>query len=655
MLALLLAALLSGWVDAGTCDYDASAPEGDSYCGATRFAAPLNRSGLAVGAWTVPGVPAPSVRWDARDPLGASGVTSHAFTATGSTEALGAPFCPSGDFAGVDEMDGRCMVARHFDGTNDFYSGGDIADCTGACSACALVRLPNPGAVNQVVAAQTNSVTVSGWGLYVNNGSALFSIANTVGGVAPTWDAAVRPGASAWGVLCGTGAAGGNVYVYVNGVQSAGAAHPGGTVTSAGHPMQIGAWRNGAAAGRAAGDIAWAAYWPSALTASQVKTVSQHLAGLLGTRGEQATYTSTGPVAAWVDGKLETFSDDMPILGAQIPPGLTGAGLPGAGYLSHPSNTTRNPSSRDLSTNWSTLAGTGIACAAGTLFRDGRNVCSITDDSAAAEESIFQANPKAGTPTTACVYAWTAAGAGSLDARYVETTGGGCTTPVVEQVAASVTTTPTLFSWSVAQQDANCTSFQWLFSPVADHSIVAQTGGPVFAVVQIVTGTNICPSIYCETAGAAVTCGGDLLTYALAQPVVSATGTLLGTTRLLYDMTPMGARQVLTEPFIWRMDDGGATTLFAFISNANNTLVVSAGTYLAGDVVTWAPGTTYVFDTRLNYATDVYQTLRSGAQVMLRTDALNSPTGLTRFHIGSNGTAGQHTGGWVFRNARIVR
>jgi hypothetical protein len=406
------------------------------------------------------------------------------------------------------------------------------------------------------------------------------------------------------------------------------------------------------------GDVAAVWVWPGTeLTASQVSTFSQAVLGLLGTRGEIATFSNAGPICYWADGAISCASDDAPLLGMEQPPGLAAAGSPSSGYFVHPSVTNALLSSRDLSTNW-TVAGTSVvACAQSTTpFRDARTTCKLTDDSAAASEYVHQSVDISALNTAdkvqVCLYA-RADSAQTLDLQVAES--GVCGGSTINFTAASLTTSWTLYSFTHSVADGTCTTANYRIAP-ADFGSVANQGH-AYVVAQLFKAQDYCPPIYCETTAAGVTCGGGSLAYSLAQPIVSATGTIVGTERVSLDWTPLGSSTSTTGWIVQPYADAGNNwVLYGGFSPVVYWFTVPGGANYISDSSALAAGTTYRYDMVLNYDRDVYQLRRNGAVVGSASNALNSPAGLTTLYVGANssGTA-QMLGGHVIRNVRVYR
>lgn len=620
------------------------------------FYADLAHSGITTAMPAT--VPAPTVVWLGSDPTHNAMNVAQTFTATGSPAAVGVPMCPSGDFTGVDEMDGRCLTGRRFTGA-EAYTGANLANPDGTdISICVARDLSSAGTL--AFASNRDDTSGYGWTMYSTataTGCNLFVQTSTNNA---TSAAATSAGI---GICCGSMHAGGNVKTYWNG-STAGTtpAFPAGSLAQTNAFTRFGASVLGTQ--KFVGDFYGGWIWVgSELTAAQFKSFSQWAMGIIGSRGEVATFTNTGPVGYWVDGKISVASDDWPIIGTEVPPGLTGAGSGGGGYFQHPSVTNKALYSRDISAGaWLETYATGTpwTCSqADTPFRDGRPTCLVADTDAGSSGYIYQAKTgltlAAGQSWTACVYAKAETGT-SLDAMFREETGASCTAGNYDKAAVVTDGSWKLYQFTHTVQDADCTGLRLYLSPYDTASMagdVASTGAQRIAAVHLAQGASTCPSIICETTSAEVTCGADALKYTMTAPVVSASGTIVGTERVSAEWTPFASSTSTVASILtmyadinnrWALVAGGDWAWYAEPPGAYDMTV--AETFTAGSPV--------VLELIVNYDRDIYQLKANGTTIDTSTTARASPAGITTLEIGSY-QGNQFPSGASIKHVRITR
>lgn len=649
-----------GGVCAGSC-YSRQ-PRRDVYAegiGAIPVDIRLDRSGFDASGMPrgLPaGFPVPDIVWSAASPTANLRNAAQTFTVSASAPtAVGVPYCLSGDYDGVDEMDGRCNKGLSFvAASSQKYTGGDYANpASGSISVCALARLDY--SATEGLAGQNGGAGTQGWTLWSNVGNPLFTLRN---------DAGVNTNASAplakvgWGIICGTASVANGVVAYANGVAGAGVAYPGGTVNPAGQTMLVG---QSVPAGYMNGDVAFVWVWLAReLSAGNVKAWSQAGEGTLQQDGTAATVANAGPVGYWVDGKIDTASDDMPLMGQEQPPGLTGAGSPssGMGFNAYLGNSALYSRQCNIG-GWTAYAGGSLAAGSVSPFRDGRGTCSVSDTDVGSAQGMYQVLDisalNTGDKITWVIYAAADDDNQWLDVRLYENTV--CAGSFEEVTGASVTRSWKQYSGVHTVADGTCTKLNVYVFPIQDRTVVGTTG-KIYPIVQVYQGVSQPPSIYCETAAATVACGGDALSYTMTQPLVSATGTIVGTQRMSVDWTPLGNDTATSGWIVNPYADannrwvfyGGMFPIMYWLSQPPG-----AANYLT-DSSALAPGTTYHYDLVINYDLDRYQLRRDGKVVATATNALASPAGLTTLYIGSNATGtGQLLGGQVIRNVRFYR
>jgi len=623
---------------------------------------PLTRNGIEPGitSATVAGVPSPNVEWWASDPLGAGGDTSSAWTATGSPAQINTPYCPDGDY--TDVTSASCIKAREFTGSESYLSAtGAFDPNSGDFSICWVSQ-----GTENVVAAKAligtfftpgftvYQVTADSFRVYAENDS-------VPGTYAAINDVKTDTG---WGIYCATydedGGAGGLVG-YANGVADATTGVvAGGTMTMSTEKICIGAGDNGSGvcSGNASSRIAVFFAWYVKLSATQVKTFSDHWMGVLSSDGSSPSVrTNIGPTCCWIDGSLECFSDNHPRLGCEEPPGHAAAGTPASGYYSESSTTNSALYSRDLSTGWTDIPGAGVeACSqAATPFRDGRTTCQMTDDDAANVEALSQAIDVTALDTSdkvmVCVYAYDPSGT-VLDLQVDES--GVCGGSTSDFAAKTIDNSWAQYEWTHTLADGTCTTATYKISP-ADWAAAANTG-TAHAVVQVYLDQAYCPPSYIETAAAAVTGGADDLRFA------DVTGTLSGPWQMSFDYAPFYTPATSsTTDYMLSWDDGAAGGILFARWPASPSDV---GVYPNGgwDMNAATPGFTNGVFTFIegsgSFDMDTHQLSINGVNQATSVTTRNNPTGVDKVSIGviySAGANAQSVGGAAIKNVEIYR
>jgi len=634
------------------------------------FHAPLDRNGIDPGtagitAAMLPSeIPVPDVQWWGGDPTGASGITSHAFTATGAPVEVDTPFCPDGDFS--DLTASNCLKAMQFSGTNQYYNSddndvGDIA--AGDFSACAIYR--SADGANGVLTGNKEGASCSGegWSLSLTTTTSVSwthedHAANS--GVA-TWNTSI-PGTS-WAISCGTFDYDGNRSAFVNGIIDDDEAGVGDVIDTANEPLSVGACNDGNV--EYAGAIAAVFTWDSLLTDAQILDFSEHWQGVLTTTGANpTTRTNTGPTCCWIDGLIECFSDDWMKVGCEIPPNVTGVGTPAAGYFAQPSYTNALPYSRDLSNGWSEV-GTSVTCAqATTPFRDGRTTCIVDDDDAGAFEFVRRQTAghglSNGDKIQVCAYA-RADSSQTFDFQMAEL-GGVCAggTQTYGYDAHTVDTSWKEYEWTHTITDDTCTSVRFDLLPhdVADG--VAGTGH-VYFVVQSFNDQDYCPPTYIETEASAVTAGQTADIMSAADPVTSG-GAIRGQLIVEFDYAPFSNDHTANSYLLELSDNSASDRLLLFVSGTEKIYFYAVsggagGAYLIESAAqTWTAGTFKHLRLQINYETDTHTMWIDGAVAGTSTTAKLSPVGITDINIGSDMVETQQgLHGGAIKNVKVWR
>jgi hypothetical protein len=551
------------------------------------------------------------------------------------------------------------MVARHFDGT-DKYSGGALADInSGSLSVCAILR--TAGGTNKTVVGRYNTADANrGWQLWTQNtGVGHFRVTgNAIADVSVS-----IPGLNNWVVMCGSGNSAGNIEFWNNNTASTTTAYPAGSTSAGAKELWIGA-DDGTAGWQ--GDLAAVWIWSTTRrTSAEVLSIQKKLMGISNTRGESysaATYTSGGAQCCWIGGKLECFSQNHPMLGCQIPPGFTGAGLGGSGYFAHPAVTNSLLQSDNLTATWNISSGPTVSTTAtNSPYRDGRAVSMLADTSAVSYQYTYQAIDitalNAGDKVRCQVYLREdpahPGGHFGLIAR--EQTGGVQGDTITDNI--TLTSSWAYYSVEITIADT-ANTFIYLF--ITPYWVAEGVGGVNYGMMagaQCFKSIAYPVPIVIPTTTAAASGGGDNYRFAVNTPIVTG-GAVVGGLKLSANWTPFYADN-LSAARIMTLDDGtvnqrlfvdiGAAEKFGWTTTPGGNDILSAAQTLAA-------GTAWRLLFGGNYASDVYSLLGNGASLGTSTTARSSPAGITTFRIGvdSAGT-GQCPGGCLIKNVTISK
>ncbi len=661
MTTLLLAASLA-FPSPMYLDRGKHSPVGVDVDTQTLFDAPLNTNGLTAAnpstTWPVTGVAAPDVAWWADDPTGSGGKTTHAFTATGAPSSVDTPFCPDGSHS---DLTSGCLTARRFNGANQYYTSdvnGVGAFNSADATVCVLYRSETTG--DYIVANREDSGG-EGWGVLTGAARVTWYVENHAASQSAIVFNTFDPLGLNWVFTCATHDADGNIVPYGNARTDTAGASPGGVVDSA-EPLSIGAENGGAF--DFVGDIVFAFVWNSLLDATDMAELFEYFVGINDNKSAPVAYTSTGPNCMFVDGAIECYGDDWPIIGAELPPGVTGAGSPSSGYYSGQALTNSITYSRELDNgcpgacSWS-MSGTPEPTATSTdLFRDGRQTYRITDDDVGAREGVSQPfvahGLSNGDDVQVCVYAKDSTGT-SFDFRayeYAGACGGGATTYNYD--AVTITTSWAQYEWTHTITDDTCTALVVYFAP--DWNNNATVGSVEFAV-QIFFDQDWCPPIYIETAAAAVGAGDDFLMYDVSgSGMFTADGSLdVGSLAIEYDYTL--SLDFGSNGWGFEIEDGATATDYWYTRHYGSGTqrlygrsVEDASRILFIDAVeTVTPGTTYTWTItpQLTFADCSWK--KDGVE-LTNTGSANlasGPNSLDNMSVGCSGTGTAQTNSWV--------
>lgn len=564
LLALLALLIVGGGYGAGwKSDYRSRVVNGLHYIAdvgagiVTLFDAPLNTNGLTAAdpasSWPVTGVTAAgSVHWS-DDPDGASGETTEAWTAGGTPATFDSPFCSDGSHSDVTS---GCLTGRRYDGTNENYTS-DTASIWSPASAdftaCSLFRsFADAG----FLAANREGAAGEGWSMSLAAGAFTFTVENHAAAESSVVFNTRDPGVGAWELCCGTYDHDGNLSAYCGGVADPTTTASSGGVVAPSTSATIG--EDSAGGSDLAADVVVTPFWPSLLDSTDMQELFEYFAGILDTQGAPAAFTSTGPNCCWIDGEIECFSDDWPMIGCELPPGVTGAGTPSSGFYSGEALTNSVLYSRDLD-SWAKTGTPVIAATSTDLFRDGRQTQKVTDDDAAGVEGIrqnFAAHGLSnGDDVQFCVFAKGAASSQKIDLRFAESGGvcaGGATN--YDQAAHTVTTSWAPYEWTHTVVDETCVNFN-LYMSVGDYGVAADTDSVEF-VVQIFFDQDWCPPTYTETEAAAVGAGDDLNLHDISG--VASLADVADGTIVSIDFTPKAATS--TGGYLFEIADSATAT-----------------------------------------------------------------------------------------------
>ena len=386
------------------------------------------------------------------------------------------------------------------------------------------------------------------------------------------------------------------------------------------------------------------------------------VSSVTGSRAEAATFTNTGPVFYWSGGLLVSSADDAPIFAAQIPVGLAGGGTTTAGLLVHQAVKNNVLYSSGSVTGWSQDVAGAYVCGntSKSPFADARSICKLTDASAVYVADLYQnvvfasAGIANGETMSLCVWAAADDSAQYMSASFLENTG--CTSNDV-QASKAVVQTGSLLRWTHTRSAGACTGVYVIMYPTQGVGGAGEQGHNYIGFMQVVKG-SLCPPIYCHTAAAAVTCGADTDSYALATPVVDGSGNLTGSWRVTVDWTPLvtGAPGVGNILFL---SNAGATQWVGVYTNGSAVLLGSQPggvPLITSGAQSYTAGVPVRFDVRGSYDRDQYELRINGVSAGTATTALTSPTGLVRVYLGTDtAAASQMPGGASLSNFRVIR
>jgi hypothetical protein len=398
------------------------------------------------------------------------------------------------------------------------------------------------------------------------------------------------------------------------------------------------------------GDIAAAFWWNSLLDATDMEELWEYFAGLLDAKAAPVAFTNTGPICGWVDGKIECFADNWPVLGTEMPPGATGATTPADGMYFDYVHTNSAIQSRTFSAGWVESGGNEIGAASDVgLFRDGRPTVALTDDSAGSYESITQTFAKSGsTSAIVCAYAYALA-TETIQVLIGEITGGGCGTPSSFDRPDLTATTWTEVSLARTFTDAGCTSFTVSLYPAVGNPINVAETGTVHAVVQVFRDQDYCPPTYIETAAAAVTAGDQAPIYDISgTDIIDGSGNLVGKKQIEFDFTPGTSANPATT-YLFMLSDNSASDWVALAWDTNEKLLLldESGTFITSSSAMNVPGTTYSVKAVINFTADDYEIFIDGSSEGTDATARTSPTGITDLNIGALYDESAQVDGWV--------
>lgn len=491
----------------------AQAVRADGSIVTTYLNVPLDSNGFVAAdpssSWPVPGVAAPSVAWWADDPTGSGGKTTHTFTANGTPTEIDSPFCTDGSWGDIST--GECMKAIRFDGASDYYataSPGPASPDSGDFTACMLSRIhtTQSQAASYSVGQIESAGGGEGWSFYLVPVSGLYTavVRNDAAGVSLVDYVAMTVNAHNWEMLCYRSDHDGNITPYADAVADTPTAGPGGTLDPSA----------ALSVGSAQIDIASVFFWDSLLDATDILELWHYFTGILDMKGHTALFKNTGPNCCWVDGAVECFNDDFPLLGCELPPGFTGAGTPSDGFYSGPAITNLVPRSRTLN-NWAQVGTPTRTLTSTDLFRSLIQTYRVCDDDGAAVEGVQSANVDVTDLDTSdeiqvCVYAKDSSGT-VLDLQVDES--GVCGGSTIDFAAKTITTSWSSYQWTHTLADGTCTTANYKLSPT-DWGTVGSTMCAEF-VVQVFEDqrNSFCPPTYIETGASAVGGGNDSAEY----------------------------------------------------------------------------------------------------------------------------------------------
>jgi len=632
--------------------------------GSTLFHAPLDSNGVTGYTDWPSGFPVPTSAWFGWDPTN-DAVGTETFASNGDPTAIDTPFCPGGDFSAVDSSGDpgsvSCAAGVNFDGTGDFYGPADVGDWDGGdFSVCSVVRT-DAAFATQNIAARGGAQY---WRLQTLVGFATLQVQTDVGfGIAAYSATAFL---DQWVFICATGAEGGNIFAYLNGVASASAAMPAGTTTSTSE-FYVG---HGEGGSNFTGDIAAVWIWNGTeLTAAQVKEAFHHFSGLTEVVNNESVVTATNvaPSACWVDGQVEEFGLNWMKIGcgANFQSDATDSAY--GGFVSTESDTSIGLYSIDLS-NWTEVGVTPVTCSQTTtpeLYRDGRDTCKVTDNNGAVDEYITMnlgaSALNVGDDVVVCI----AGRKGGLAESYVdlvvqENSGSGCTPLNHDFTGVATDTTWRTYEFATTWADTDCTTMTLSVGPNSTFgtpSLEAETHIAVLGVYAGPRGSTECPmAIPIVATAAAQTVGDDYLSYSVSTPVVDGSGQFSNTSTLQATVK-FNYSSVSSTYRVLQIDNGNDTSFQRLGLTSGNTWSFdgSGGIAITTGLLEVAADTDIVFSGVSNYDIDSYQAFRNG-QLVGTDNSATLPAAWDEINVGVSTFGTQQSEGHVwFKDIKIKR
>jgi len=660
MIGLIIAAAISGpmylnrVVDRPMYVKASSAP----YIPTLKFDAPATHNGLS-NTWDVTGVPAPDWVYRVDSP-------THTWLTSGVVSTVKTGVCPDGDYSDVST---DCLESTRLGGygaNGGLYINTGEVDWDGDVSLVAVFnQLPDAGDPYGTLYSQrplTSAGNVNFLSFKNINSGCELQFDNSVDATVYTRSPG-RSITSGWAVCGASLDFDGTIRTYTNGVGGTAQTHPGnGGATFV--PYTQGWIGRNAAAGSAynRGDILAIYGWNgTVLTDAQQAKIFSHIAGIDEAENDALpTFASTGVRGYYVDGLIETYSENFPAIGVSIPTGMTGGGTPTDGHYAH-SPVVENVIlySRDLSTGW-TEAGTGVINAStGGLFRDGRAMYSVKDDSGSVNEYIYQTisglSMSVGDKFQIVMDLKAVSGT-AYDVAAQEASCGGLPPSLNTFPYRTSPAVWTRVSEEYTWQDATCTGLTIYFYPHRNTG-VAPTG-EVEVVFSGFADIGTVPGVYCETGAAANSCGGDLLSYGVEGVLVTSGAFPATTTTTTIDVT-MSEPETAAGDVLWQYDDGSASNYESIVFNGASGATLNHdgafGSYgLTG--ITWTPGTDKTIYTKSDYVTPQYQLQIDATGITCALCTTTAPTGITTLRFGSDHAGAASPGQLVlYKNLQVTQ
>ena len=362
--------------------------------------------------------------------------------------------------------------------------------------------------------------------------------------------------------------------------------------------------------------------------------------------GAAKTDSTTGPTYCFSDsGTILDFNDDVMRQACAVAPNLTGAGTPtSCPFFKGPSYTNSILQSRQLNTNWNANGTSVVSTASASAFDDSRQCYTVTDDNAGAFEWIELTTAKgAATQVTVVIDAWCDTGTCEINPVWEERNGGGCGNPLTDPGHESLTTTVQRFCYNHVFTDSNCTHFDTNLIP-GDYSGGASETGNFNALVMVILDQSWCPpSSYVETAGTAVTAGGDLLSFATGN-IVNGAGKFNKRVYTYITWAPL-RNEATSASVLFQYDDGTENQKMLVnidTSERLNWITTPGGTDITSAVQTLTPGT-YIslIEADTKYVdVDAFDLQKADVSLGTSATARTSPKGVTTLRIGHDSASG---------------